>query len=107
MKRPAALLAFASAFALVLLIAGCAVNVPPPKTAAGSAAGAAPPDAATVEKGWANVLSRYVDDTGRIDFVGVSKDRAELDAYVAWIGRVSPANTPRWHDQTVNRWCCS
>ena len=94
MKRHAALLASASVFALVLLIAGCAVNVPPPKTAAGSAAGAPPPDAAAVEKGWANVLSRYVDDTGKIDFVGVSKDRAELDAYVAWIGRVSPANTP-------------
>ncbi|MDQ6892013.1 MAG: DUF547 domain-containing protein [Acidobacteriota bacterium] len=81
---------------LLLALAGCAVNVPPPKTAAAAGAAAPAPnaDAASVEKGWARVLSRYVDDSGKIDFVGVSKDRADLDAYVGWIGRVSPANTP-------------
>lgn len=71
------------------LTAACAVNVPAPKGAA-----AAAPTAENPEKLWANVLSKYVDDHGRIDFVAISKDRADLDAYVAWIGRVSPASTP-------------
>jgi uncharacterized protein DUF547 len=94
MKRNAAVSAGVAASAILLLaLAGCAVNVPAPKTAAATA-GAAAPDDASVQKGWANVLSRYVDESGKIDFLALSKDRAELDAYVAWIVRVSPANTP-------------
>lgn len=94
MKRHSATLASAAALLLTVALAGCAVNVPPPKTAGSTGTAAPAADAAAVEKGWANVLSKYVDESGKIDFVGVSKDRAELDAYVAWIGRVSPANTP-------------
>ena len=69
------------------LVTACAVNVPPPKT--GASAPAADP-----QKAWANVLSRYVDTNGKIDFAALSHDRGDLDAYVAWIATVSPANTP-------------
>jgi hypothetical protein len=72
------------------LAAGCAVNVPPPTTAA--SAGAA--TSADAQKAWANVLTKYVDENGRIDFTGVSKDRADLDAYVGWIARTSPTTSP-------------
>ncbi|MCA1582466.1 MAG: DUF547 domain-containing protein [Acidobacteria bacterium] len=79
----------------LLLVSACAVNVPAPKSAAAPAGAAAPATTtADADKTWARVLSKYVDDSGRIDFAGVAKDRADLDAYVAWIGRVSPANTP-------------
>lgn len=65
------------------------MNVPPPKSPASGA-----PEAGNPGKLWENVLSKYVDAQGRIDFLAISKDRADLDAYVAWVGRVSPANTP-------------
>ncbi|MEP7132426.1 MAG: DUF547 domain-containing protein [Acidobacteriota bacterium] len=87
MKRTAAFLPL-----LLVFAASCAVNVPAPKSAS-----SAPTAAATVadaDRIWARVLSKSVDDTGRIDFAGVAKDRGDLDDYVAWIGRVSPANTP-------------
>lgn len=41
---------------------------------------------------WARVLNKFVDDQGRVDFVGLSKDRADLDRYVAWVYAVSPAS---------------
>jgi hypothetical protein len=72
----------------LLLFVACAVNVPPPQTTgAGSAA-------ADLEKAWSNVLSKYVDENGRIDFLGISKDRGDLDAYVSWIAATSPASSP-------------
>lgn len=70
---------------LLLAAAACSVRVPPPKT---PAAGADP------RKAWASVLSRSVDDTGKIDFVGISKDRADLDTFVAWVASTSPATAP-------------
>ena len=70
-----------------VFVSACAVNVPAPKT--GATAPAADPQTA-----WSNVLSKYVDPNGKIDFLGLSKDRSDLDAYVAWIGSVSPAKTP-------------
>jgi hypothetical protein len=70
---------------LLTLLAGCAVNVAPPKTPAG---GGDP------QKAWSNVLSKYVDENGKIDFVGVSKDRGDLDTFVAWIASTSPATAP-------------
>lgn len=88
MKRHA--VSVSSMLLAISLVAGCAVNVAPPKTAAGEAGTAR---AVAPEKAWANVLTKYVDETGKIDFLALSKDRADLDAYVSWIGRVSPANT--------------
>jgi hypothetical protein len=71
----------------LLLTAGCAVNVPGPKSAADASPGAP-------EKAWSNVLSKHVDGDGKIDFLALSKDRSDLDGYVAWVGRVSPVTTP-------------
>ena len=79
------------AFALLFVLsAGCAVNVPPPATVAKSG----PAAAADAQKAWASVLSKYVDENGRIDFVGMSKDRSDLDAYVAWVAATSPTTSP-------------
>ncbi len=71
---------------LALLAGGCALNVPLPKTAA---EGPGPAQAA-----WARVLSAHVDARGHIDFAGVAKAPADLDAYVAWIATVDPATSP-------------
>ncbi|MEP6802649.1 MAG: DUF547 domain-containing protein [Acidobacteriota bacterium] len=80
-------------FPLILVFAAsCAVNVAAPRGASTGPAAAATP--AEADRTWARVLSKSVDETGRIDFAGIAKDREDLDAYVAWIGRVSPANTP-------------
>lgn len=65
---------------------GCAIRVPPPRTAA-----AGPPLA---QSAWARVLSTHVDGEGRIDFAGVAADRGDLDAYVASIATVDPQSAP-------------
>lgn len=70
----------------LFLSVACATRVPPPAISQG---GTIAPD-----KAWANVLSRFVDEEGRIDFAGVGKDPGDLDAYVAWIARTSPASAP-------------
>ncbi len=43
---------------------------------------------------WARVLHRYVNARGQVDFCGIAGDQADLRAYVNYIGRVSPENTP-------------
>lgn len=43
---------------------------------------------------WETVLQRFVDGKGRIDFAALAADRADLDAFVDWIARVSPASDP-------------
>jgi len=69
-----------------LLAAACAVHVPPPAVPAGvSAAGG---------DSWARVLERHVDDRGRIDFAGVARERADLDAVVARIAEGGPRSDP-------------
>jgi hypothetical protein len=70
----------------VLLLTACA-SVPRPT--AQVASGSTPPYDA-----WARVLKRYVDAEGRVDFVGVSKDRADLDRFVAWVYDNGPNNQP-------------
>src|SRR5262249_60565182 len=65
---------------------GCANRIPPPKTAA---EGGPPPAEA-----WERVLSRHVDAKGRIDFSGIAADRGDLDTFVDWVARVSPASDP-------------
>jgi hypothetical protein len=71
--------------ACLLAISACATAVPPP---AAPAAGRDPQEA------WAAVLRRFVDEEGRVDFAGLARDRGDLDAYVAWVYRVSPASDP-------------
>ncbi len=68
------------------------MNVAPPKTAAQG-----PRQAKTLtesQEAWARVLAAHVDERGRIDFAGIAKAPADLDAYVAWIASVDPDNTP-------------
>ena len=76
----------AAAAMAVLATAGCAIRVTPPQTAA-----VAPTDP---DRAWAAVLARFVDSGGRIDFAGLARDPADLDTYVAYLSRVSPASDP-------------
>ena len=49
---------------------------------------------AEAEAAWADVLERFVDDRGRIDFTGLEKDPASLDRYVASLDREDPRSHP-------------
>lgn len=83
---------------LLLSIAAC-TNVPPPRVRPEAGQ---PPEAA-----WAEVLSRHVDERGRIDFAGVAGQPRELDAFVAWIATTSPAKDPgafRTRDASLAYW---
>jgi hypothetical protein len=48
---------------------------------------------------WSRVLARFVDEEGRIDFRGLADDRADLDRFVEYISRVSPATQPDEFDE--------
>jgi hypothetical protein len=71
---------------LAALAGGCAINIPPPKTAA-----VAP---AMADAAWGRVLTRFVDGRGRIDFAWVAKDPVDLDAFVAHLAQTSPESAP-------------
>lgn len=78
--------------AMLLLLTGCATLVRAPQsTLAPPATGQ--PQQEPVEA-WARVLARFVDSSGRVDFVGLAADRTDLDNYVAWVYAVSPATAP-------------
>jgi hypothetical protein len=70
-----------------LVLAGCAA-VPRPASTTESA-GPPPYDA------WASVLEKYVDAEGRVDFAGVSRDRTDLDRFVAYVYDAGPNNQPQ------------
>jgi len=61
-------------------------NVPPPRFA--------PREPASPLEAWAGVLSRHVDERGRIDFAGLAEKPQELEAFVAWISTTSPGKDP-------------
>lgn len=44
---------------------------------------------------WSRVLERYVNDRGQVDFRGLARDPADLNAYVDYIARVSPVSAPQ------------
>ncbi len=69
--------------ALPLALAGCATTLPIP---------AAPPG--DPEAAWRRVLSRHVDDQGRVDFAGLARDDADLRRWVAQIAAEAPNNAP-------------
>ena len=49
---------------------------------------------------WTTVLTRHVDERGRIDFAGLKQDHDDLDRIVALIAAVDPASQPqRFPDQ--------
>lgn len=43
---------------------------------------------------WQRVLTDFVDDQGRVDFDRLASQRADLDAYVAWVNHNGPDNRP-------------
>ena len=43
---------------------------------------------------WARVLDAYVDERGRVDFVGLTAGSEDLKAYVDYIAAVSPRSAP-------------
>ena len=47
---------------------------------------------------WANVLERFVNEQGQIDFVSLSEDTEDLKAFVSAIGEVSPQANPELFD---------
>ena len=71
---------------IAALSAACASNVATPRPAIESFS--AP------EGAWESVLSRFVDDRGRIDFAGIAREPANLEAYVAWLAQ-APAPADR------------
>ena len=46
------------------------------------------------ETAWTKVLTRYVDDSGRIDFDSLRQNYADLDRVVAFIAAVDPISRP-------------
>lgn len=71
--------------ALLLLTVGCA-SVP---RARYEAAPTPPPYAQ-----WQRVLERFVDSEGRVNFDAATKDRADLDSFVAYVNNIAPNNHP-------------
>jgi len=47
---------------------------------------------------WANVLNEFVDDQGRIDFIRLANDTADLEEFIAAIEQVSPDSNPELFD---------
>ena len=71
----------------VLLLSGCA-SVPRPSS---TSAPIGPPPYET----WARVLTKFVDDQGRINFAAAANDRADLDRFVAYVYDNGPNNQPQ------------
>lgn len=67
------------------LFTACATSVPPPKV---DLAGKDPAAA------WERVLNQHVDDEGRIDFVAMERDEADLDVFVASLAMADPQSHP-------------
>jgi hypothetical protein len=63
-----------------------------------SCAGAAAHDYASAVQNWATILQRFVDDEGRVAFVALAQDRADLDRFIDYVARISPANAPDQFD---------
>lgn len=72
---------------LLVLLGACTVAVRVPETPA-------PRNDVDALAHWTRVLNRFVDEQGRVDFVGLAQERGALDAYVAWVAAVSPHNAP-------------
>ena len=73
-----------------LTITGCASVSRPLVTSATLTPPGPPPYEA-----WARVLTKFVDDQGRVNFAAAAKDRADLDRFVAYVYDVGPNNQPQ------------
>ena len=69
----------------------------------GMAAAGAPGPGGFSHDAWTEVLDKYVDDQGLVDYTGLSGDRAGLDLYLEEIGEVSPENRPDLFPGTEDR----
>lgn len=74
---------------LALVVSGCVSTVAPRGTASPPDPGEPFPHAILGE-----VLGRYVDRAGRIDYAGLAGDREQLDAYTATLAALSPDSHP-------------
>jgi hypothetical protein len=45
---------------------------------------------------WDEVLRRFVDDKGRVDYPGLKKERGALDRFVALLAATGPRTRPAW-----------
>ena len=52
------------------------------------------PDAYQPYQQWARVLERFVNDRGEVDFHRLASERADLDAFLSYVTRVSPRTAP-------------
>lgn len=43
---------------------------------------------------WAQVLTRFVNERGEVDFRALARERGNLDAFLDYVARVSPRSTP-------------
>jgi hypothetical protein len=82
----------------VAVFTGCAVRIPPPRTAASERIGAE-----TAQAAWARHLASFVDEQGRMDFRGMAQKPADLETYLAWVARVSPESAPGEFPTTATR----
>jgi Protein of unknown function, DUF547 len=78
-------------FAAALFAA--AAGLPGCSTLTAPAAGR-PHDSTEPRQSWAQVLLRFVDEQGRVDFAALAREPADLDRYVAWVNAVGPASHP-------------
>jgi hypothetical protein len=93
-SKPAAVVL---ALALLVAIAGCASNVPPPAAATASAQAA--------EAAWSRVLARHVNARGEVAFAELARDRGDLDVMVRHVADTpldSLANPPHKLAHMIN-----
>lgn len=80
---------------LLPLLAACATIAPP--------GAPAPPGEGFSHADLDRVLSRFVDERGRVDYAALARDRADLDAYAAQLAAVSPDSDPERFPTTDHR----
>jgi hypothetical protein len=80
-------------FSLILALHGAACTNINPVTTADGAPSPAPP-ASFSHTDLDAVLQRFVDEKGRVDYAGLARDPAQLDAYYAQLARISPDSDP-------------
>lgn len=84
---------------LVLPLLACACST----TIAPTGGSVAVPDSSFSHRLLDDVLGRVVDHQGRVDYAGLQRDPADLDAYYALLARVSPDSHPHLFDGDAAR----
>jgi hypothetical protein len=86
-----------SAVTLLRVVAGFNFRsaIAPPAPVPGTAPAAEELSIGEWEALWTSVLMRHVDDAGRIDFIALTREHADLDRVVAFIAAVDPVSRPQ------------